>query len=154
MASIEYERNLAHRYVYPKDCWACQRTNKDKVSAALTLGGNASTANGLSRETNDGYSANAIAEQFSMIGLEIEVRYTRTSIELCMRNCIKEIRAGSDTRRGDTSLLASNDHRASMQVVQEHTALHAGQDKDRFVQIADVEGCQGEVILKRFSCTA
>jgi hypothetical protein len=63
--------------------------NKDKVSAALTLGGKASTANGLSRETNDGYSANAIAEQFSMIGLEIEVRYTRTSIELCMRNCIK-----------------------------------------------------------------
>jgi len=39
-----------------------------------------------SREANDGYSANAIAEQFSITGLEITERYTRTSMEVCMRN--------------------------------------------------------------------
>jgi hypothetical protein len=35
---------------------------------------------------NNGYSANAIAEQFSITGLEATERYTRKSFESCMRN--------------------------------------------------------------------
>jgi hypothetical protein len=90
----------------------------------LTFDGNASTADGLSKETNGGYSANAMAEQFSMTGLEIEARYTRTQVELSMRNCIRYMRAGSDIKQRDTCLLTGDDHGASMQVVQEHAALH------------------------------
>jgi hypothetical protein len=92
----------------------------------LTFDGNPSTADGLSKETNAGYSANAMAEQFSMTGLEIELRYTRTLVELCMRNCIRYIRAGSDIKERGTCLLTSDDHGAFTQVVQEHAALHVG----------------------------
>ncbi len=54
-----------------------------------TLDGSASATSGLSEEMNDGYSAKAIAEQSSMTGLDIVARYTRTCVELCMRNWMK-----------------------------------------------------------------
>jgi hypothetical protein len=44
----------------------------------------------VSGNANDGYSANAMAEQLSMTGLDIAERYTRTCIELCMRNYMNE----------------------------------------------------------------
>ena len=56
---------------------------------APTLGGSASATSGLSEEMNDGYSAKAKAEQSSMTGLEVVARYTRTCVELCMRNLTK-----------------------------------------------------------------
>ena len=55
----------------------------------LTLDGSDAMTNGLSEETNDGYAAKVIAEQSSMTGLEVVARYTRTCVELCMRNWTK-----------------------------------------------------------------
>lgn len=54
-----------------------------------TLDGSDATTSGLSEETNDGYAAKVIAEQSSMTGLEVVARYTRTCVELCMRNWTK-----------------------------------------------------------------
>ena len=56
---------------------------------APTLDGRDATTSGLSEETNDGYAAKVIAEQSSMTGLEVVARYTRTCVELCMRNWTK-----------------------------------------------------------------
>jgi hypothetical protein len=47
----------------------------------LTLSGSASLRDGWTRDTNDGYSAKAMAVQFSIIGLDIAARYTRTLVE-------------------------------------------------------------------------
>jgi hypothetical protein len=46
------------------------------MSDMLTMGGKASSTDAWSRDTNDGYSAKAIAEQFSIAGLDIAARYT------------------------------------------------------------------------------
>jgi hypothetical protein len=54
------------------------------------LGGSAPPMDESSRAANDGYSANAIAAQLSMTGLEIADMYTQTCIELCMRNYVNE----------------------------------------------------------------
>jgi hypothetical protein len=49
----------------------------------LTMRGKGSSTDAWSR---DGYSAKAIAEQFSIAGLDIAARYTRTLFEWSMRN--------------------------------------------------------------------
>jgi hypothetical protein len=84
-ASIGYTRSLVHQYVYPRViCQSIQMSNGCEI---LTLGGNASSTDERCEDTNDGgYSANPIAEQCSIIGLDIEARYTRTFIEWCIRN--------------------------------------------------------------------
>ena len=79
-----------------------------------TLDGSSSATSGLSEETNDGYFAKAIAEQPSMTGLEIAAMYTRTCVELCIRNWTKWVRALSNIGQGNTCLVAGDDYRARM----------------------------------------
>jgi hypothetical protein len=43
--------------------------------------------------------------------------------------------------------MASNDHCASIQVVQEHTAFHVWQHQNCFFQVVDMEGGQAVLIL-------
>ena len=74
--SAGYARSLAHRYAYPEGI--CQRKRNQQMLETLTLCGNVSESllDGWSRDTNDGYSENAIAEQLSITGLDIAATYT------------------------------------------------------------------------------
>lgn len=81
----------ARNLVYSRD-YSGRREMKDssdKQTMVPTLDGSDATTSGLSEDTNDGYSAKVIAEQSSMTGLEVVARYTRTCVELCMRNWMK-----------------------------------------------------------------
>ena len=87
-ATAEYTKNLELQHACPRVRVRGQAVNKR--SEALTLGGSVPPMDESSRAANDGYSANAIAAQLSMTGLEIAEMYTRTCIELCMRNYVNE----------------------------------------------------------------
>jgi hypothetical protein len=64
--------------------------SREQGFEVLTLGGSAPLIDRSSGEESGGYSANAIAEQLSMTGLEAAEMYTRTCVELCMRNYMNE----------------------------------------------------------------
>lgn len=87
-ASAGYGRSLAHRCVYPKGICQRRKIRNQQMSETLTLCGSASESllDGWDKDTKDGYSEKAIAEQSSITGLDITARYTRTFIEWCMRN--------------------------------------------------------------------
>jgi hypothetical protein len=60
----------------------------------------------------------------------------------------------SDKAQAGTHLMASDDCCASIQVVQDHAAFHVWQYQKCFFEVANVEGCQVELILTahRSSC--
>jgi hypothetical protein len=92
-----------------------------------------------------GYGAKRIAEESSMIGLDVIDRYTSTFLDVCMRNCsssnkqsckVKNQHPASKIRgRGNTHLMTPKNNNTSPQSMYDHTSLYQRHHQHRITYI-------------------